>query len=594
VSLERSFVVNGADIVVSGDLQGFELDIKARETADGITLATITLSRGAAAPPPQLTLKWSIPSNDISGIWAPGLGPVVGPDWAKESLRSTLTSNAPVLTLFGRNERNRMTVAVADALNPIKLAARLREEDLRIYNSIELFAEPHKAVTRYSTEIRFDSRPLPFYTVLKDVTGWWETHDGYAPAPVPADASEPIDSTWYSYHQNVPFDLMIAEADQAAKLGLKVMIVDDGWQTKDDNRGYGFTGDWQPERLRDMKGFTDALHARGLKGMLWFSVPFVGDKSAAHERFKGKFLSHDADLQSNVLDPRYPEVRAYLIETFRRAVEDWGWDGLKLDFIDTFKSNNQTILEVADGRDYASVYEAVDRLMGDIMTDLRRINPDVMIEFRQPYTGPPIRKYGNMLRASDTPNGSIVNRQRIADLRLLSGTTPVHADPIVWSIEEPVEIAAFQLLDTLFGVPQISMRLDKLPLAHAAMVKNYLRYWRENRPLLLAGEFQPEGIFGRYALIGVSTPEKRIVALYEDRVVRLEGASPAKIDIINAKGSGRVLLDIVSDLGGFDLLIADCQGVVQSRRRIDLRKGAHAIDVPISGIAALTRMTNSR
>ena len=586
----QHFVVDAADVEVSGDLQGFRLHIATRKASDGVTIATLKLSRDTPAPPPSITLKWSTASSDIVGMWTPAGGTTIGPDWAKGGVNSTLTADAPVLTLFGRDGRNRMTVAVADALNPLQLSARLREEDVRVYSVIELFAERHRAVTNYSTEIRFDTRAVPFSKALQEVAAWWEKHEGYAPAPAPADASEPLDSTWYSYHQNVPYERVIAEADQAAKLGFKVLIVDDGWQTNDGNRGYAYTGDWQPDRLGDMKRFTDALHARGLKAMLWYSVPFVGDKAAIYPRFKGKYLKHAADLNAHVLDPRYPEVRAYLIETYRRAVQDWGIDGLKLDFIDMFKSEADTVLNATEGRDYASVYEAVDRLMGDVMVTLRRINPAVLIEFRQPYAGPLIRKYGNMLRASDTPNGSIINRQKIVDLRLLSGATPVHADPIVWHAEEPAEIAAFQLLDTLFSVPQVSMRLHELTPAHVAMLKNYLAYWRDNKQVLLGGSFEPDGVLERYPVVAAASQGKRIVGLYADRVVKLTAPAPAQIDIVNAKASTRIVIDAATDLGEYEVIVTDVFGVAQAPFQIQISKGLSALTVPVSGIARLRQV----
>src|SRR5207244_3922507 len=137
-----------------------------------------------------------------------------------------------------------------------------------------------------------------------------------------------------------PDAVVLAEADAAVRQGIKVMIVDVGWQTLDNTLDYSRTGDWQSERLRSMRTVTDALHARGMKGMMWFGVPLVGDKAAVLPRFRGKILGRWADTSANVLDPRYPEVRAYLIETFTRAVRDWGWDGLKLDFIEKFSTDD--------------------------------------------------------------------------------------------------------------------------------------------------------------------------------------------------------------------------------------------------------------
>ncbi|MEL7220878.1 MAG: hypothetical protein AAGJ93_06130 [Bacteroidota bacterium] len=38
-------------------------------------------------------------------------------------------------------------------------------------------------------------------------------------------------------------------------MGYKLIILDDGWQTLDNNRGYDYTRDWQPDRFEDMPGF---------------------------------------------------------------------------------------------------------------------------------------------------------------------------------------------------------------------------------------------------------------------------------------------------------------------------------------------------
>lgn len=580
--------VAGIPVTLHGDLAGFRLRTTTRRIEDGVEILTVSLSRDTPAPPPTLAVRWSLPSVDMAGIWTPSAaaGRDIKPDFDAGTVSADLTGNAPVLTLFGRDERNRLTVAASDALNPLTLAAKLREEDVRVHGTVRLLAERHDPVTGYSVDLRFDRRSLPFHDALRDVGRWWSTQPDYRPTPIPAGAREPVDSTWYSYHQDLSVAAMKAEAEAAVGLGYKVLIVDDGWQTNDGNRGYAYAGDWQPVRLPDMRAFTDHLHARGLKGMLWFSVPLVGDRSAAYARFKGKFLRHWPEQGTNVLDPRYPEVRAYLIETFRRAVGEWGWDGLKLDFIDMFRSDATTVLTAADGRDHASVYDAVDRLMTDIMQSLRAVRPDVLIEFRQPYTGPLIRKYGNMLRASDAPNTPILNRQRIVDLRLLAGSTPVHADPIVWHPAEPVERAAVQLWDTMFAVPQVSMRHAGIDGDHIRMLANYLEYWRDNRAVLLDGRFAPQGIRGDYELIRATGPDKQIVGLYAPRIVDIDGTVPV-VDIVNATGSPGVTINLIGPAATYQVTITDVLGRSSPARQHRFATGAHRLDVPVSARVSL-------
>ena len=334
--------------------------------------------------------------------------------------------------------------------------------------------------------MRIDTRELPFYKCVEDVTKWWEIYDGYTPIHVPDTARRPLYSAWYSFHQQIDIPKIVEECRFFGKLGCKSIIVDDGWQTDDNNRGYAFCGDWEPTpaKIPDMKAFVDAVHETGLKFVLWYSVPFVGIHSKAYERFKDKTLADVGMGGTFVLDPRYPEVRQYLIDIYRNAVLDWGLDGFKLDFIDSFRQS----AEVKDGMDYVSVYDAVDRLMKDVMRELTKLNPDILIEFRQSYMGPLMRTFGNMIRSADCPNDSFSNRLNTLSLRMTSGNTAVHSDMVMWNYDEPVEEAAYQLTNILFSVPQISVLHDRMPESHAKMVKTYLDFWSENRDILLDGE----------------------------------------------------------------------------------------------------------
>ena len=123
--------------------------------------------------------------------------------------------------------------------------------------------------------------------------------------------------------------------------------------------------------------------------------------------------------------------------------------------------------------DYHSINDAVDRLLKDVITTLKAIKPDVFIEFRQKYTGPAMRKYGNMFRAFDCPGDATMNRIRIADIKMLAGNTAVHSDMITWHKDDTVEVAALQMINTLFGVPQISVLLKEAAKDHLNMIKFY-------------------------------------------------------------------------------------------------------------------------
>jgi len=85
-----------------------------------------------------------------------------------------------------------------------------------------------------------------------------------------------------------------------------------------------------------------------MKCLLWYSVPFCGIKSKAYQLFKGKFLTENHPW-APVFDPRYPEVRSYLVQKYAAALIDWKLDGFKLDFIDDFKAYPETVLTKENG-----------------------------------------------------------------------------------------------------------------------------------------------------------------------------------------------------------------------------------------------------
>jgi alpha-galactosidase len=589
----RAVRAAGFDIAVIGDLKGFAVRLDSRRLAEGLEVLALRLtSPNGPQAPPQLTLRWAQPSHDVAGQWATGrhMTKTLRPDWSGGRLqRSMFAREAPVSGLFASDDRNVLTFAVSDALNTVLTGSGIREEDGLVYNEVVLFSEPHRSLGEYTAEIRIDRRPVPYWTALREVGEWWAGMPAYAPAPVPEPARLPMYSTWYSYHQGVDADALLREMAAGRKLGFESIIVDDGWQTLDSARGYAFTGDWRPERMPEMKGFVDATHALGAKVLLWYAVPFVGKNAQAAARFKDRSLRYDERLGAYVLDPRYPEVREYLIDTYRRAIREWGVDGFKLDFIERFVADEQTVLEATQGRDFASVNEAADRLMTEVLAELRKVKPGVMIEFRQPYIGPLIRKYGNMLRASDCPNSYVANRVKTTDLRLLSGATAVHADMIMWHPGEPVEVAALQLLNVLFSVPQVSVRLQQIPPEQLAMLDFYTGYWRRNRELLLDGEFEALSPLGNYPVLRARRGGRQIVGLYADSVVRLDGRTLETIDVVNAKSSRAVVLDADGDLGSYRVTVRDCQGRVVRSDRVRLSQGLTRFDVPVSGLLTLER-----
>ncbi len=585
VAFEPESIVEDFDSTSS-----FQLQKSTRKISDGLYELHLKFSSEQAAVLPKTVLRWDIPCVDIDAYWTSNISVDRVTFWA--SVDSRASSQAPVICLKDASDQNRFSMAVSDALNYVKSGFYLKEEDARIHFYVVLFDEPQAKTESFELKLRFDLRTLPYADALKDISDWYAQMPQYKPAEVPDVARKAVYSTWYNFHQNLFEKEILRELRIGKEIGLETIIIDDGWQTMDNKRGYAWTGDWNPDRISQMADFVDSVHQIGMKCMLWYSLPFIGKKSQIYPDFNGKYLTYWESQGAYVLDPRYPDVREHIINTYEKALIDWNLDGFKLDFLGWFKAQKDTELTIAHGRDYASVNDATDRLMTDIMKRLRAIKPDVMIEFRQPYIGPVMRKYGNMFRAADCPNMAIVNRNRTLSLRLLSGNTAVHSDMFMWNRAEKAEDAALQILNVLFSVPQLSVKLDSIPQRQMEMTRFWLNYWNENREILLDGKLNPMKPEALFPLVTASTKEKTIAAFYDDMVLPLREKEYKQIDIVNAKAESNCVLRIDKFKGDVKLEVFDCCGNLVYSGLKELSPGLHAIAIPPSGLAKLKTYFN--
>ena len=550
--------------------------------ADGIDELSVSLAADTDRPPPAVTVSFGIPQNDIHHKWstrqeATGLPP----DW-KSKTTSRLCAGLPLVSFLNANDRNRLLVAASEAKRTVVIESGLREENCRIVFKLRFFTEPEAPISAYAFKVRFDGRDVFFGDAISEGTRWMERTSGLVPAEPPAAAYEPLYSTWYSFHQDVHAADIEAECAEAAKLGMRTLIVDDGWQTDDTSRGYAHCGDWEvsTNRFPDMAAHVRRVQGLGLKYMVWYNVPFVGVHSRNYARFKGRYLWEVAG-QYGCLDPRFPEVRDFLCGTYERAARDWGLDGFKLDFIDSFafRGKDPAIAENYRGRDIKSLPEATDRLLGEAVRRIRTAKPEALIEFRQGYVGPAIRQYGNMLRAGDCPADLMLNRIRTANLRLTSGASAVHADMLEWHPDETPENAARFVLSTIFSTIQYSVMLRTLPSEHRRMVKHWLDFSKKHRHALLHGAFRPHHFGANYPWIEAEDADERIVGVYTAGTVADLGMVDRQVFVLNGTGTDRltVRLGRPATVGVFDTFGLPI-GTAQ-----DLPRGIHDVSCPVSG-----------
>lgn len=567
------------------DAGSWKFNYTKKAIANGVEELSIKVKNDTIAKLPAFKVSWILPQNDIQQVWAPHRSTpyTIQPDWTG-AYTTDIAHWSPIAALLNDRNANRFTFACSEARRKVQYHAALNEEAC-VFKCHMAFCIGIEAPTdSYSVKIRLDSRQIFWSEAVREAADWISSQTDNIPNIAPDAAFKPLYSTWYCFHQNV-FDKDIEEECKiAAKFGMKTLIVDDGWQTDDTNRGYAFCGDWQVSKRRfpDMAAHVKRVQDMGIKYMVWYSVPFIGRKSAAYERFKGKFLYEG---MAGVLDPRFPENREYLISIYEKALREWNLDGFKLDFIDSFALAGQDPAEKDNyaGRDIKNVEAAVDVLMSDIMKRLKAIKPEILIEFRQAYIGSSILKYGNMFRVGDCPGDKMTNRRGIANLRLTSGKLAVHGDMLEWHPSEKVEVAARAVLDSIFGVVQYSMMLRNLPADHLAMVHHWAEFSSKHEDALLHGSFRPYNPeHGFPVLVGESATE-RIIGAYLSGFMVDCLAADRKTYVINATGEDKLLLRLAANpktVKAFDTLGNETEAP-------QLKTGINEVSVPVSGYLCL-------
>lgn len=143
--------------------------------------------------------------------------------------------------------------------------------------------------------------------------------------------------SWYAYYESITEQQLAADIHDLRSLPFDVVQIDDGWQQ--------LVGDWQPNHKfpSGMKALADRIVEAGMTPGLWLA-PFIALPGSQLVQQHAELLLRDARGEPVVagrnwgsgyyaLDLSRPATRDYLGELTHRAVHEWGFKYLKLDFI---------------------------------------------------------------------------------------------------------------------------------------------------------------------------------------------------------------------------------------------------------------------
>ena len=150
--------------------------------------------------------------------------------------------------------------------------------------------------------------------------------------------------SWYGHDTKINDSIIKKTLSliQKYELSFTHILIDDGWTTR---------GDWlspDPTKFPDLKQTIDDIHEYKLKAGLWFS-PFLADSgSDLYQSQPDWFVKHKnkpvqglktMPVWESLIPQRYllnfdlPEVKNYTKKYLKQAVEKWGVDLIKLDFL---------------------------------------------------------------------------------------------------------------------------------------------------------------------------------------------------------------------------------------------------------------------
>ena len=204
--------------------------------------------------------------------------------------------------------------------------------------------------------------------------------------PFLPDFKKPVDygfeSEWctWGYRRDFKPEEVIAKLPQLKAMGIKSVILDDGW-----SRNHG---DWIPDSTKfpnpdeDFKKLIDKIHASGLKVWIWW-LPGYADSISQLAVQHSDWLVKNKDGTTHLsyaLCPAYAPVQEFYKSLVKKFVADYKLDGLKLDFQE-INSAPPCYNPAHHHQDALDSYHSTPALFKNIYETAVKYNPDMLIEY---------------------------------------------------------------------------------------------------------------------------------------------------------------------------------------------------------------------
>ena len=585
---DGKYVFNRSKIHIEGLMSPFEATIDIKEQGLQKYILNIYLHSAFAAAPPSFNLSVKFPKDKINQIWN-------SKTWSNQSYFTIpsydrAAANFSIISGLTINDHNQITVTCKDAYKAKFVSSNIKEEGDSIAFSLGFFEDnpPLSNLQDYQAEVWVDFRSIHFSKAIYDASSWF-LDDEFKKGVATADTTNvPVFSTWYPMHRNIPLENITRDLDSLKTFNFKSVLVDDGWQSLVQMK-IDTAYSYDENSFKTMSLFKKKCSDMGLPLYLWYSIPFIGGNPVILKKFDGKYIRYRAPRQMYVLDPRYSDVRKYLVSTYANFLSTWNFDGYWFDFLKGFYPKEGAVIDQDKGRDFVSIDLAVDTLYSDMKTRLNAIKPNFFMGQIFSVVGPNLVSYQNFLTGFVGVENTQVVREKMVNNRLLYGKFTPFMEVVAINQRETEEDIARKLQSVLFGNPYLSFYVTTLPEASKQTIRFWLDYWKANHKVIFEGSFEPMQVSRFYPGIKVENDQKIIYMVYEDYTINLPVVLNKPVDVINSKTVGNIQFLVNKADAHYNYEIFDCKGV-STEKGIVKCKSKNAVDfaVPTAGFIRIT------
>lgn len=470
----------------------------------------------------------AVPGIDLHRMFVPRLHDAIGKldlislPWGLNE-RSFASWAFPLIAALNRNDENRFCMGFMDHVHTADAGHGCYDEDAKV--SLKRLYDQEALETDVWQETLYLSWARRH--ILDEVRVFSRAYD-QVNQPVlcatPPVAWEPVWCSWYGVKNDIDADYITAMAPLLAEWGFGSAIVDAGWFRDD-----GFdeqTGHYVPveEKFPDLKAMVEEVQSHGLKILLWCS-PLFNVGGIQQEPFIKRNLKQGEGTVHSFLCPQVREVREYTARMVGHLMRTYGNDGLKIDFIDPLQADAANKCTAEHEHDIVDYGEAIEATLAAIHDAMKAVRPDALIEYRMNYANLLTRRFATSHRAQDAPFDFDHIRRMCTRLKSyiidpqagMEGNVAVHTDPAYWLPAEPLDnVARFMASLAVSGVPMLSTDLRTLPEAQRPIVQNWLKFYRENKELLLFGTQRFLSADPHYSLFSMHRGETALWSVFTE------------------------------------------------------------------------------